>query len=174
MVKTSTPRSSNLPVRAPQSRFDKVLSTFLPTKLHRLVRFSMAGAATTLFYFAIVNALVLAVGTAPVAASVIGYLTAIAMAYGLQSRFTFRTDSDSGDQITRFLITSFAGLAFSYGVMVVVSGLLHWHYLIGTLAVCMLIPVGNYLVFSIWVFRHRPAVGSGSSTSTEKASDHER
>ena len=148
------------------------MSRLLPAGLHRLARFGMAGIAATLFYFAIVNALVLAAGVEPVTASVAGYFISLVLSYSLQSRFAFRASGDSFPQIARYLLTALAGLGISWGVMVLVSSVLQWPYLVGALAVCVLIPAANYIVFSTWVFRHAPGPEAGSST--DRGPGHER
>lgn len=133
--------------------FDRILMLLLPGSLHRLVRFGMAGIISTLFFVVIVNVLVLGFDMGPVVASAVGYLIALSLSYVLQSRFAFRASGNQASQITRFLITSVAGLGSTYVLMALICNVLHWPYNIGTVAVAGFVSITNYIVFTIWVFR---------------------
>ena len=139
----------------------RILTLLMPPSLHLVVRFGLTGVTTTLVYFFLTNAFVLLLRMAPVAASVCAYLLSIGISYLLQSRFTFRVNSDSVDQVVRFVVTSLAGLAASWCVMAFTVVVLDWPYLIGTLLVCALVPAMNFLVFRGWVF----AVRDGRSSN---------
>lgn len=118
----------------------------------RLARFGLAGLMATFFYFVLVNGFVLIWALEAVTASVLAYLLAMLFSYAAQSRFTFRVTDDHGGQVARFVITSLFGLGVSYGVMVLCKDLLNFPYIVGAVAVCVLIPLANYLVFKHWVF----------------------
>jgi putative flippase GtrA len=132
-----------------------LLTAVLPLSLHRVVRFGLAGLVSTLVYFMFINALVLAAGTPPVAASVCAYLLSLGISYLLQSRFTFRVNADSVGQVARFVITSLAGLIVSWCVMAITIDVLSWPYFVGAAAICLLIPLVNFFVFRGWVFAMR-------------------
>lgn len=150
---------------SPRNRIDALSSVFLrfvPQSLHRLVRFGLSGATTTLFYFVLTNVLVFALHVPPVAASVCAYLLSIGVSYLLQSRFTFQTGQDSFDQIAKFVVTSVAGLIVSWCVMAWSTNLMAWPYFVGAAIVCFLIPVANFFVFRGWVFAVRKSAEVGS------------
>jgi putative flippase GtrA len=132
-----------------------LLTVVLPPSLHRVVRFGLAGLVSTLAYFLLINALVLAAGMPPVAASVCAYLLSLGISYLLQSRFTFRVNADSVGQVARFVITSLAGLIVSWCVMAITIDVLTWPYFVGAVAICVLIPLVNFFVFRGWVFAMR-------------------
>jgi putative flippase GtrA len=133
----------------------EILTVLTPPPLHLVVRFGLTGVTTTLVYFFLTNAFVLLFRMAPVAASACAYLLSIVISYLLQSRFTFRVNSDSVDQVVRFVVTSLVGLAASWCVMAFAVGVLEWPYLSGALLVCVLIPAINFFVFRGWVFALR-------------------
>jgi putative flippase GtrA len=132
-----------------------LLTLLTPSPLHLVVRFGLTGVTTTLVYFFLTNAFVLLLRMAPVVASVYAYLLSVGISYLLQSRFTFRVNSDSVDQVVRFVVTSLAGLAASWCVMAFTVAVLEWPYLSGALLVCVLIPAINFFVFRGWVFAMR-------------------
>lgn len=140
------------PVAEPTDIVTSLLMAILPPSLHRVVRFGLAGIVATLAYFLLTNALVLVARMPPVAASVCAYLLSLGISYLLQSRFTFRVNTDSADQVARFVITSVAGLLVSWCVMAIAVDVLSWSYFVGTAVICVLIPLVNYFVFRGWVF----------------------
>lgn len=129
-----------------------LLGAVLPPSLHRVVRFGLSGLVATLVYFLLTNVLVLVAGMPPTAASVCAYLLSLGVSYVLQSRFTFRVNADSVDQMTRFVITSLAGLVIAWCVMAITADVLAWSYIIGAAVVCLLIPIANFFIFRGWVF----------------------
>jgi putative flippase GtrA len=141
-----------------------LLGAILPPSLHRLARFVLSGIVATLVYFMLTNMLVLAIGLAPTAASVCAYLLSIAVSYVLQSRFTFRVNADSVDQMVRFIVTSLVGLGIAWCAMAVTTGVSAGSYVIGATVVCVLIPVANFFIFRGWVFVRREADDALPST----------
>jgi putative flippase GtrA len=146
----------NLPPTEPVAKSTDVVTSLmmavLPPSLHRIVRFGLAGAVATLAYFLITNVLVLLANMPPVTASVCAYLLSLGISYILQSRFTFKINTDSPNQVARFVITSLAGLLVSWCVMAIAVDVLSWSYFVGTAVICVLIPLVNYFVFRGWVF----------------------
>jgi putative flippase GtrA len=132
-----------------------LLALLTRSPLHLVVRFGLTGLTTTLVYFFLTNAFVLLLRMPPVVASVCAYLLSIGISYLLQSRFTFRVNGDSVDQVVRFVVASLAGLAASWCVMAITVAVLEWPYLSGALFVCVLIPAINFFVFRGWVFAMR-------------------
>ena len=131
-------------------------SAVLRPPLHRIARFGLAGLAATVFYFVLTNILVLGGGLEPTTASVGAYLSALVCSYLLQSTFAFRVTGHSPAQVTRFSVTSVAGLLISYGAMRLATATFDLPYIVGAIAVCTLIPIVNYLAFSRWVFLSGP------------------
>lgn len=129
-----------------------LLDAMLPPSLHRVVRFGLSGLVSTLVYFVLTNALVLVASMMPTTASVCAYLLSLGVSYLLQSRFTFRVNADSVDQIVRFVVTSLAGLMISWCAMAIAVDALALPYVIGAAVVCILIPVANFFMFRSWVF----------------------
>jgi putative flippase GtrA len=119
--------------------------------LQLAARFGLTGLTTTLAYFLLTNVFVLLFKMAAISSSACAYLVSVAISYLLQSRFTFRVNGDSLDQVARFLLTSLAGLVVSCCVMAFIV-LMHWPYLIGAIGVCLIVPAMNFFVMRGWVF----------------------
>ncbi|MGH1418072.1 MAG: GtrA family protein [Hyphomicrobiaceae bacterium] len=126
-----------------------------PAQGSELLRFCTSGIAATLFYFVIVNLLIYGPGLTPVVSSTLAYLMALGVSYFLQARYTFRIDSDSFDQVVKFLLSAIVGIGLSSGVMYLATHTLQCPALIASIIVCILIPISNYFVFKFWVFATR-------------------
>lgn len=117
-----------------------------------IVRFVVAGIFSTLLYFILANAIVAVFAPKAAIASIAAYLVTLIFSYVAQSRFTFQISRDSTDQVARFIITSIAGVAVSYGAMWGTTELLRWPFFAGAIIVCVVIPVANFFAFRMWVF----------------------
>ncbi len=135
--------------------FDRVtrgMSRYVPARLQLIARFGLVGILATAFYFLLVNVLVLGFHIEASASSVYSYAVSVIFSYALQSRVTFGVMNDSRRQIGRFLLTSLAGLAISYWVMVFFTETLSAPYVIGGVMICILIPLINFAMLKYWVF----------------------
>lgn len=120
--------------------------------LQRIGRFGVAGLGSTVLYFLLANLLVVAVGLAPVTASACSYFVALVLSYALQSIFAFRVTTHSVERMSRFAATAGLGLLISYGVMWLATDILQLEFVYGAIAVCIIIPIVNFIFFSRWVF----------------------
>jgi putative flippase GtrA len=144
-----------LPASAAPKRTGSIsglLTLFTSSPRHLVVRFGVTGVTTTLAYFVLINAFVLWSTMPPVLSSVCAYVISLVISYVMQSRFTFRVNADSVDQIARFIVMSLAGLVVSWCVMALTVDVLHWPYLTGAIATCVIIPILNFFVLRGWVF----------------------
>jgi len=125
------------------------------SSMRLILRFGVSGVTTTLAYFVLTNVFVLSRMMTPVLSSVCAYVISVAISYLMQSRFTFRVNGDSLDQLARFVVMSLAGLVVSWCVMALTVDLLHWPYLTGAIGVCVIIPALNFFLMRGWVFGTR-------------------
>jgi putative flippase GtrA len=157
------------PTKPAADRVDMVTSLLraaLPPSLHRVGRFGLSGLVATLIYLLLINVLVMAAGMAPTVASVCAYLLSLGMSYLLQSRFTFQVSADSVEQMTRFVVTSLAGLVIAWCVVAITVNVLAWPYFIGAAIVCIVIPVANFFIFRGWVFATHKAEDASPSAGS--------
>lgn len=129
-----------------------VLNRAMHDNARQLVRFVIAGAGSTVFYFLMLVLLTKTTALDVNIASAAAYCGAIFVSYRLQSRYTFRVHRDTTYQISSFLIASLFGLALSYGVMSILAVQLKIPALIVGALICVLIPALNYILFKYIIF----------------------
>lgn len=128
-----------------------------------VLRFIGAGLLSTATYFILANAGLLLTDIAPATVSFLAYCGGIIVSYIAQSRYTFRAGRDSSAQITRFLVLSATGLIISHSAIVFTENVLSLPAFYGTIGVCIIIPVFNFLVMKLWVFDTSSDVSSGNA-----------
>ena len=140
-----------------------LLTPLTSSSRHLVVRFGVTGVTTTLVYFVLTNAFVLSSMMPPALSSVCAYVISVAISYVMQSRFTFRVNGLSLDQVARFIVMSLAGLVVSWCAMALTVDVLQWPYLTGAIGTCVIIPVLNFFVLRGWVFttQARPHLPTG-------------
>ncbi|HBB55955.1 MAG TPA: hypothetical protein DCZ49_07200 [Hyphomonadaceae bacterium] len=87
--------------------------------------------------------------------SSIALLIAIFVQYFLHSIYTFKRDWRDGDQLLRFVITIITGLLVSQVVIGNFAPRVGVPDYIGLVIVMVVLPIVNFMVFFIWVFRHK-------------------
>jgi putative flippase GtrA len=120
--------------------------------LFQIIRFAISGLSSTLVYFVFLNLLVLSLALNSVLSSVLAYAASVVFYY-MQSRFTFRVDVDSKNQVIKFSITVLFGFIISFLSVYLFSSVFCAPYYVGGLVVCFVLPVANYFIFKRWVFK---------------------
>lgn len=123
--------------------------------IRKLLRFALSGALATALYFVLATLAARFGGLGPVTASCVAYIICIIVSYFLQSRFTFSVRNDTPHQVAKFISVSLVGLLIASLVMQVAVNIYGLPYWAGAALVSGIVPVGNFIVFSIWVFVER-------------------
>ena len=122
----------------------------------RLLRYFVSGVAISTGYTITVMVLVeLLRWMDPVAASTLSFVIWTPVSYVVHRDFTFRFRGDHLAAAVKFLVAFVARLAGSAYVVYFATQLLGWNYMVGVLANWIVLPLINYLVLSLWVFRSR-------------------
>lgn len=120
----------------------------------QLVLFWIVGLGATVLY-AVLAALFSIGETAllrPGTGSVLAYAIAAAFSYTGHKYFTFVSDGAHRFEAPRFVALTLLGLAISFALPAVLSGILGVPAAIPIVLTCLLVPLVNYLVLSRWVF----------------------
>lgn len=123
------------------------------TDPRRLLRYAVAGGLSALSHLGVLTALVELAAVRPVVASTVGFVTSIAVSYGLQRSWVFASRGDHRRLLPRFLTVTAVALLLNTLVVHVGTEVLDTHYALVQLVAFAVIPVSNYLLNSLWTFR---------------------
>jgi len=132
----------------------------LRAEIGRTLRFAVVGASVAAAYAAGYAGLRW-LGAAPWAASVPAFAAAVAWQYLAQTLWTFRAPLGESVRALRFAVTIGAGLAVSVAVTGWLGPAAGLAEAGAVAAVVLWLPVQNYLMFRLWVYRDAVAAGRG-------------
>jgi putative flippase GtrA len=121
----------------------------------RLVRFGLVGVLATGLQYLILVLLVRELGTWPVVASGVGFVTSAGCNYILNYHFTFRSRRRHAAAALKFLSLATVGLAINSVLMqvLVAAG---WHYLLAQVCATAVVFLWNFVGNSLWTFGVEP------------------
>lgn len=116
--------------------------------------FGSVGAAATLCYFLLATALAKLLGISPATASVIAYILSAGISYFGHRRLSFASKRSHAAAVPRFLTTLAIGLAIAF-LLPKGGEALGSPPTVAFAAICVVIPVANFLLLKLWVFDGR-------------------
>jgi len=122
--------------------------------MHSLIRFGLTGILATLTHATVFVLLIELVLIRPVYAALPAFLSALAVSYALNYRWTFASDGPHGVVFPRFIVVCVAGLLLNLLITYLVVDRWRFGYGYALLAVVALVPPSTYLLSRFWVFRH--------------------
>jgi putative flippase GtrA len=120
--------------------------------VRQVITFLCVGGFATALHYAVMFALVYALGWHPVPASTTGFLTSAVVNFALNARFTFRSTRSVLHTAPRFAIVAASGLLLNrYTLALLLS--LGTHVLIGQIVATLCVLTWNYIINAIWTFK---------------------
>jgi putative flippase GtrA len=117
-----------------------------------LAKFGSVGVAATLAYFVLANAFVATVMSDAKFASFAAYICASLISYFGHRSVTFQSEQTHKVGLPRFIASTFFGGWISYALPKILQEQLGFTHFFAFAAVCLVVPVMNYLLFKFWVF----------------------
>ena len=121
-------------------------------ELRRVARFALVGITVAALY-ALLFFLFRELGLVRWAANFLAFGLAVSFQYVAQTLFTFRAALRSKGQPPKFLATIGLGLMLSTLIAAVLGPALGWPDSVSVLVVTVVLPVTNFLLFRLWVYR---------------------
>lgn len=124
--------------------------------LAKLVRFGFVGVLSGVIYAGVTALMVTQFGMAPVPASLVGYCVSVPASFLGHRQGTFRSQGRWTHEALRFVVTQGVNMAVTAGSMhgaVALAGLPYWW---GMIAAVILVPIANFVMMNLWVFRDQP------------------
>ena len=120
--------------------------------LAKLAWFGCVGGAATLSYAAIAYVLKEQFGWLPALASAMAYVICGVGSFAGHKLLTFRSQAPAGGEIGKFAATSLLGLGVALMVPYGLTQVLQWDARIAIALVCVLCPLLNFILLSLFVF----------------------
>ncbi len=121
--------------------------------LSRLARYGVSGGLSALTHFGVGLLLAYGLGVRPVVASTAGFVASIAVSYGLQHAWVFRSAVGHAVAGTRFLTVTAVAFALNSTILLLGTEVLPGAYPAVQAVALVAIPVVNYALNSRWTFR---------------------
>lgn len=119
----------------------------------KIVRFPIVGVVNSLVYAVATTAYISQFQVGSKAASLLGYLTALPVAFFGHRRFTFGSTGSVSAQMRRFCLVHAVGVFVSWLAMGAAVDFFSLHYAVGIFGAVVLVPIISFFVFDRWVFR---------------------
>ena len=119
----------------------------------RLFRYGVSGGASALTHFGVGLLLAEGLGVRPVVASTAGFVASIAVSYGLQHAWVFRSTAGHAAAGSRFLTVTAIAFALNTTVLWLGTEVLGGPFPVVQAVALVAIPVVNYALNSRWTFR---------------------
>ncbi|MGO4389123.1 GtrA family protein [Microvirga sp. 2YAF29] len=123
------------------------------SRVMRVVRFALVGAASSGAYAVIMMVATSVFGLAPWVSSAVAYVLAMIINFPLQRSFTFMSKGDVRREGLKYLSVHLLNLLVSVAVVHLITQILQWPVFVSVAAVIIIIPLIQFLVLEIWVFK---------------------
>ncbi len=124
----------------------------------QLMTFVVVGGAATVTHTALALLAQRSLGFPPLAANLVGYISAVLVSYVCNARLTFQRPLMLPVQIVRFLALSVTALALNEALVYVFTGPLGLPFYVALVPVVLVVPLFTFTVSRLWAFAARPAI----------------
>lgn len=125
----------------------------------KVTRFGFVGVASGTIYAFATWLLVTGADVAPVLASIAGYCASVPMSFLGHRRFSFRSNGHWTAEAMRFAVSQAVNIAVTAGSMAAAMRLAAGAWWWGMVAAVILVPLANFAVMNLWVFRDQQGRG---------------
>lgn len=129
----------------------KTAKPFESESLRRVRRFAATGALVTSVHVGTAATLVSLVSFVPATANGVAFLIATGISYVINTMWCFSREM-STRQFKRFISVSLACGGFASAIAHTM-GVWGYHYLVGILAVVLIVPPTTFMLHNIWTYR---------------------
>jgi putative flippase GtrA len=121
-------------------------------RILEFLRFSVVGIVVAATFFTVFVTLA-STGMSMIAVNTLSLGIAVTLQYFLHAKWTFKSPAKAASQAPKFLFAVFISFLLSLFITFYISPLLGWGGVLNALAITMVLPVSNFILFKIWVFR---------------------
>ncbi|QOT09877.1 GtrA family protein [Paenibacillus sp. JNUCC32] len=121
-------------------------------ELIKFIQYALVGVIGTLVHTVVLTISVELFKMAPIYSTMLGFIFSLVISYKLNSIWTFST-TVSIDVFFKYVATCLIGLLVNVLIMFVTVNMLNLYYLYGQLIAIAVVPVFNFTVSRLWVFK---------------------
>ncbi len=121
-------------------------------ELIKFNQYALVGVIGTLVHTVVLTISVELFKMAPIYSTMLGFIFSLVISYKLNSIWTFST-TVSIDVFFKYVATCLIGLLVNVLIMFVTVNMLNLYYLYGQLIAIAVVPVFNFTVSRLWVFK---------------------
>lgn len=152
----------------------KLLVTRTIAVVERLVRYGAVGVGTTLFYSLLTMGLIASRAiTKSVFASLLAGLATQPLAFIAHRRFSYGDVPEQRGQVGRFVPVAISSVVFGT-LSVGLANAVGWPVWTGLAIGWFVVPVANYVVMTLWVFRGARLLRMGEPTEAKQPPSHQK
>jgi putative flippase GtrA len=122
----------------------------------KLVRFGLIGIVSSLVFLACTAVLAGSFGLDPKMASAAGYLVSMPANFVGNRQFSFKSTGRVFGDLLRFLLLHGCNILLTMAAMGAVVDVLRLHFGFGAAAAIVIVPLVNFAMMNLWVFRRTP------------------
>jgi putative flippase GtrA len=122
--------------------------------VQKVIAYGCVGIIGTIVHLSTLIILVETFNLDAVLSSSVGFTLTLLISFFLNKVYTFKIKSKKPSHLfLKYVLTSLFGLLLNISLMYVNTTILQLHYLIGHLAVVILIPIINFILNNYWTFK---------------------
>lgn len=114
--------------------------------------FGAVGLLSTFVHFGTLFLLVESLAVPPVSANFFAFLASLLASFGLNHRYTFRSQLHWKRTLPKYTVTVLLGLFLNQSIMWIAVEQLHISYLYGFVFVTLVVPLSNFILHKFWTF----------------------
>lgn len=122
----------------------------------QFLRFCVIGVAATLTHFVVAVVMVELAGLPVLWANTVAFVTAFAVSYIGNHRWTFALDGGHVRFLPRFVATQVAGFGLNQAIVWLIAIRIGADYRLGLAAALVVVPVVTFVISRLWAFAPSP------------------
>ena len=126
--------------------------------IFQFMRFGFVGLVATAVHLVSALAYHHLLGLTPLMANACAFMTAWAVSYLGNWRWTFEAVTRHNQSAPRYLAVALAGFGLNQTIIFITTGLWSWPLWLGLIPVVLIVPMANFLASRYWAYRQPKAV----------------
>ena len=120
-----------------------------------IIKYLLVGLGGYLVYLLLLIGIVEVLDLDPVLASFISFIPVLIISYILNRNWIFYSEHNYRSTFSRYLVVVCIGMTLNVSIMYIMTYWVGWWYLYSQILVALVVPVNNYSLNYLWVFKDK-------------------